>query len=45
MDHPWDHDLAQLLPDAVVVLGPAGALRWANAAAERIFGTTFEDGT
>src|SRR5690349_5493045 len=31
-------DLAGLLPDPVVVVGPDATITWANAAAERIFG-------
>ncbi|MGH9029722.1 MAG: PAS domain S-box protein, partial [Acidimicrobiales bacterium] len=31
-------DVAQLLPDAIVVIDDAGGLKWANAAAERLLG-------
>jgi PAS domain S-box-containing protein len=40
-----DRHLAGLLvglPDAVVLLGPDGVVRWANRAAERIFGRQFD---
>ena len=36
-------NLAGLLPDPVVVVGPDASITWANAAAERIFGTSLED--
>ncbi len=37
-------DLATALPDPVVLLNPAGELRWGNAAAEQLFGITLSDG-
>ena len=36
-------NLAGLLPDPVVVVGPDASITWANAAAERIFGIPLED--
>lgn len=36
-------DLAELLPDAVVVMDEAGLLRWGNAAAERLLGVRADE--
>jgi diguanylate cyclase (GGDEF)-like protein/PAS domain S-box-containing protein len=36
-------DLATALPDPVVLIGSFGELRWANRAAERLFGLTLAD--
>ncbi len=36
-------DLAMALPDPVVLIGSLGELRWANAAAERLFGGSLID--
>jgi diguanylate cyclase (GGDEF)-like protein/PAS domain S-box-containing protein len=36
-------NLAGLLPDPVVVVGPDATITWGNAAAERIFGLTLAD--
>jgi diguanylate cyclase (GGDEF)-like protein/PAS domain S-box-containing protein len=38
MDPTCTPNLAGLLPDPVVVVGPDASITWANAAAERIFG-------
>lgn len=40
MTYPGTSDLAELLPDALVVIDQAGRLKWANASAERLLGTS-----
>jgi diguanylate cyclase (GGDEF)-like protein/PAS domain S-box-containing protein len=43
MDPLHAANLAGLLPDPVVVVGPDTSITWANAAAERIFGRDLDD--
>ena len=43
MDPTHVPNLAGLLPDPVVVVGPDACITWSNAAAERIFGIELTD--
>ncbi len=43
MDQRWLAGLPDQLPDALVVVGTDASIRWANQAAERVFGMPFDD--